>query len=57
MHSLRRVARTIGRDSTHPNTWKALLFTHAGEISLRSPDKVLSPIWLYADSDTPVSLV
>jgi hypothetical protein len=57
MHSLRRAAHPIGRDHSHPNTWKGLMFTHAGKIDLQQPERMLETIWLYADDDAPVSLI
>jgi hypothetical protein len=56
MHSLRRAAQPVGRDRNHPSTWKALMFTHTNAFNLQHPDRILHPIWLYADNDTPVSL-
>lgn len=57
MHSLRKVALTIGRDSTHPSTWKALMFTHAGVFDLERAEQALKPVWLYADEDVPIGLI
>ena len=57
MHSLRRAAQPIGRDNSHPSTWKALMFTHAGVLDLQRAEQTLKTIWLYADDDTPIALV
>lgn len=57
MQSLRRVSQSIGRDHSHPSTWKAIMFTHVAAFDLQQPENILKHIWLYADDDTSVSLI
>lgn len=57
LQSLRRIAREIGRNRAHRRSWRALMFTHLGAFDLEEPAKLLSPIFRYADSAEPVSLV
>ena len=54
--ALRRVASHIGRDRDHSNAWRALLFAHSGDFDLEHPDRILEPIFSYADSEERVSL-
>lgn len=55
--SLRRTALPIGRSEQHQETWKALMFTHMQAFDLHHPERILEPIFRYADEDTPVALV
>lgn len=57
VYSLRKTALPIGRDATHPHTWKALMFSHMQAFGLERPDKVLDPIWRYADHPEFFSLI
>lgn len=55
--TLRKAAAPIGRDNSHPATWKALMFSHAEAFSLENSEKILDPIWKYADDGELVSLI
>lgn len=57
VESLRRAAIPVGRDADHPNTWKGLWFSHLQAFDLQNPERILGPIFLYADEDRAVSLV
>lgn len=51
VNTLRKAAAPIGRDNQHQATWKALMFSHEQAYSLDKPEKILDPIWMYADDD------
>lgn len=55
--SLRRAAEPVGRDAQHPSTWKALMFSSIEAFNLEHPEHSLDPLWRYADSGQPVSLL
>lgn len=63
LESLRRAAAPIGRGEkfgvpiADMPTWKGLMFTSLEAFSLSEPERVLEPIFRYADEDTPLALV
>lgn len=57
LDALRRIATPIGREAQFPHTWKGLMFSHLEAFSLAEPERILSPIFRYADEEAPVSLV
>lgn len=57
MDSLRNAARPIGRSREFKQTWKALMFTHLEAFDLKEPERILEPVFRYADGDARVALV
>jgi hypothetical protein len=57
MAALRRTAMPIGREGGHAKTWKGLLFSHLDAFDLERPERILEPIFWYADEDAAVSLL
>lgn len=57
VESLRRVARSVGRDCAHDQAWKALLFSSLSSSDIAKPGGAFEPVFRYADIDEAVALV